>query len=49
MKYIKDTFFIPNNAALFIVGDIDLEKTEKFIRELFQNGQKEKIFLMKIL
>lgn len=42
MKYIKDTFFIPNNAALFIVGDIDLEKTEKFIRELFSKWPKGK-------
>lgn len=42
MKYIKETFFIPNNAALILVGDIDIDNTINLVKEIFSDWKKGK-------
>ncbi len=37
MKDIQSKFYIPNNCALIIVGDIDFKKTEKLVRQYFDD------------
>ncbi|MCX8058625.1 MAG: insulinase family protein [Spirochaetes bacterium] len=40
MKKLKETFFIPNNGALIIVGDIDIDKTISMIDEIFSKWNR---------
>ena len=41
MLEIKDRYYIPNNSALVIVGDIDFKKTEKFAKKYFSRWEKK--------
>ena len=38
-----NTYYKPNNAYLIIVGDINLKKTKKLVKELFSDWQKGNI------
>jgi zinc protease len=40
MFEIKNKYYIPNNSALVIVGDIDFAKTEKFVKKYFSRWEK---------
>ncbi len=33
----RDTYYVPNNAAISIAGDIDLNQTESFVRKYFSD------------
>ncbi len=40
MKEIQKKFYMPNNCALIIVGDINYNETEKYVKEYFNDWQK---------
>ncbi len=40
MQEIKNKYYIPNNCALVIVGDIDFDKTEKIVKKYFTRWEK---------
>lgn len=42
MYEIKNKYYIPNNCALVIVGDIDFDKTEKSVKKYFERWEKGK-------
>lgn len=42
MYEIKNRYYIPNNCALVIVGDIDFDKTEKIVKKYFERWKKGK-------
>lgn len=41
MKDIQKHFYIPNNCALVIVGDIDFDKTEILVNKYFADWERE--------
>lgn len=44
VKEFFETFYVPNNATLVIVGDIDIDKTKKLVQKYFGDipkGKKE--------
>ncbi|MEO0234337.1 MAG: pitrilysin family protein [candidate division WOR-3 bacterium] len=42
MYEIKNRYYIPNNCALVIVGNIDFDKTEKSVKKYFDRWEKGK-------
>lgn len=40
MKDIKNKFYIPNNSALIIVGDIDFKETKKMVEKYFASWKR---------
>lgn len=40
MRFIQHKYYIPNNAALFVSGDIDPEKTMAMVRKYFGDWKK---------
>lgn len=40
MKDIKEKFYIPNNSALIIVGDIDFKKTKGLVEKYFASWKR---------
>lgn len=40
MHFIKNNFYIPNNAAIFVAGDIEKSKTLALINQYFGNWKK---------
>ncbi|MGE3063768.1 MAG: M16 family metallopeptidase [bacterium] len=40
MFEIKDKYYIPNNSALIVVGDIDFNRTEKLVRKYFSKWSR---------
>ncbi len=34
-QFFRDTYYVPNNAALVIAGDIDIDKTKKLVEDYF--------------
>lgn len=40
MFEIKGRYYIPNNSALIVVGDIDFKKTEKLVRKYFEKWER---------
>lgn len=42
MKMIKDTFYVPNNAALFVGGDVNPEKILEYTKKYFGTWEKSK-------
>jgi len=41
-QFFRDTYYVPNNAALVIAGDIDIEKTKKLVEDYFGEIPKGK-------
>ena len=48
LKKIKDTFYIPENAALFIGGDASLGEVYSIVKELFGNWENNGVKLTDI-
>ena len=42
LKQIKDTYYIPNNAALFVSGDVDPEKIYKMVNKIYGTWKRGK-------
>lgn len=40
LKSIKEKYYVPNNAALFIGGDVDAKKVKNLAQEIFGDWQK---------
>ena len=40
LKSIKEKYYVPNNAALFIGGDVDAEEVKRLAQEIFGDWQK---------
>lgn len=40
LKSIKEKYYVPNNAALFIGGDVDLEEVKKLAEEIFGGWER---------
>lgn len=41
-QFFRDTYYVPNNAALVIAGDIEIEKTKKLVEDYFGEIPKGK-------
>jgi len=39
LRFIRQAYYVPNNAALFVAGDIDPQETLRLVDELFGNWQ----------
>ncbi len=39
LRFIQQTYYVPNNAALFVAGDIDTQETLRLVHELFGRWQ----------
>lgn len=42
LKQIKDTYYIPNNSALFVSGDVDPEKVYKMVNKIYGTWKRGK-------
>ena len=40
LKSIKEKYYVPNNAALFVGGDVDAKEVKKLAQEIFGDWQK---------
>ncbi|HAF07969.1 MAG: Peptidase M16 domain protein [candidate division TA06 bacterium 32_111] len=40
MNEIKNKYYVPNNCALIVVGEIDFDKTEKIVKKYFSRWER---------